>query len=150
MGALYERQSGERALCSGSAAQMLCSPTRQWNLARGSRRWNQSTRAGIDVGSAQCKVDVMSLGYVRPFSFQLGRRPESQTGQRPETKVSSIRHGVTEIALSDGRLVRATLHVSGVKADPKKPGAIDVSYNVIAEIIATPEIPICDVHETIQ
>jgi hypothetical protein len=84
----------------------------------------------------------MHLGYVRPFSFQIGRRPE--------TKVSRVRHGVTEITLSDGRLVRATLHVNSVKVDPKKPGAIDVSYNVIAEITSTPDMPICDVHETIQ
>ena len=84
----------------------------------------------------------MHLGYVRPFSFQIGRLPEM--------KVSSVRHGVTEITLSDGRLVRATLHVKSVKVDPKKPGAIDVSYNVIAEIMATPETPISDVHETIQ
>jgi hypothetical protein len=46
--------------------------------------------------------------------------------------------------------VRATLHVNSVKADPKKPGAIDVSYNIVAEVIATPDMPICDVHETIQ
>ena len=92
----------------------------------------------------------MQLGYVRPFSFQIGRRPETQIGRRPETKVSSVRHGVTEIALSDGRLVRATLHVNSVKVDPKKPGAIDVSYNIVAEVIATPDMPICDVHETIQ
>jgi hypothetical protein len=91
--------------------------------------------------SAQ-QVDVMHLEYVRPFSFHIGRRPE--------TKVSSVRHGVTEITLSDGRLVRATLHVKSVKVDPRKPGAIDVSYNVIAEIMATPATPICDVHETIQ
>jgi hypothetical protein len=84
----------------------------------------------------------MHLGYVRPFSFQIGRRPE--------TKVSSVRHGVTEIKLTDGRLVRATLHVNSVKVDPKKPGSIDVSYNVIAEIMATPATLICDVHETIQ
>jgi hypothetical protein len=92
--------------------------------------------------SAQQKVVAMHLGYVRPFSFQVGRRSE--------TKVSSVRHGVTEITLSDGRLVRATLHVKSVKADPRKPGAIDVSYNVIAEVMATPDAPIWDVHETIQ
>ena len=84
----------------------------------------------------------MQFGYARPFSFQIGRRPE--------TKVSSVRHGVTEIPMSDGRLVRATLHVNSVKVDPKKPGAVDVSYNVVAEVIATPDIPICDVHETVQ
>ena len=84
----------------------------------------------------------MRIGYARPFSFQIGRRPE--------TTVSSVRHGVTEITLSDGRFVRATLHVKSVKVDPTKPGAIDVSYNVIAEVMATPDTPICDVHETIQ
>jgi hypothetical protein len=84
----------------------------------------------------------MHLGYARPISFQIGRRPE--------TKVSSVRHGVTEITLSDGRLVHATLHINSVKVDPAKPGAIDVSYNVIAEIMATPDTPICDIHETIQ
>jgi hypothetical protein len=84
----------------------------------------------------------MKLGYVRPFSFRIW--------QRPETKVSSVRHGVTEIALSDGRLVRATLHVNSVKANPKKPGGIDVTYNVIAEIMPMPDQPILDIHETIQ
>lgn len=92
--------------------------------------------------AAQQKVDAMHLEYVRPFSFQIG--------PRPETKVSSVRHGVTEITLSDGRLVRATLHVKSVKADPRKPGAIDVSYNVVTEVMATPDMPICDIHETIQ
>jgi hypothetical protein len=84
----------------------------------------------------------MQLGYLQPFSFQVG--------PRPETKVTSIRHGVTEIALSDGRLLRATLHVKSVKAAPNKPGGVEVSYNVIAEIMATPDNPIADVHETIQ
>jgi hypothetical protein len=101
-------------------------------------------------GSAQHKVDVMHLGYVRPFSFQIGRRPEPEVRPIAEPQVSSIRHGVTEIALSDGRLVRATLHINSVKADPKKPGGVDVSYNIIAEVIATPDMPICDVHETLQ
>jgi hypothetical protein len=84
----------------------------------------------------------MHLGYVRPFSFRI----ES----RPGPKVVSVRHGVTEITLSDGRLVRAMLHVNSVKLDPHKPGAIDLSYKVVGEIVATPETPICDVHETIQ
>jgi hypothetical protein len=84
----------------------------------------------------------MHLGYVRPFSFQIGRRSE--------TKVASVRHGVTEITLSDGRLVRATLHVNSVKTDPNKPNTLDVSYNVVAEIMAISEIPIRDIHETVQ
>ena len=84
----------------------------------------------------------MTFGYARPFSFQIG--------SRPAPTVASVRHGVTEITLSDGRLVRATLNVKAVKIDPNKPGAVDVSYNVIAEIMPVPETPIHDVHETVQ
>jgi hypothetical protein len=90
---------------------------------------------------AQEKVNTMRFGYSRPFSFQIGPRPEA---------VASVRHGVTEITLSDGRLVRATLHVKSVTTDPSKPGVLDVSYNVVAEVMTTPEIPIRDVHETVQ
>jgi hypothetical protein len=84
----------------------------------------------------------MHLGYIQPFSFQLN--------PRPETGVASVRHGVTEITLSDGRLVRATLHVTSVKSDPNRPGAIDVSYNVVTEMMAKPGSPILDIHETVQ
>jgi len=84
----------------------------------------------------------MKFEYAQPFSFKIGHRPE--------TVVSRIRHGVTEITLSDGRLVRATLHVKSVRTDPNKPGSVDVSYNVVAEIMRTPDMPILDVHETIQ
>ncbi len=84
----------------------------------------------------------MNFGYTRPFSFRIG--------PRPEPTISSVRHGVTEITLSDGRLVRATLHVKSVKADPNKPDALDVSYSIVAEVMAMPEMPIHDVHETIQ
>jgi hypothetical protein len=85
---------------------------------------------------------VMNFGYTQPFSFKLGGRSE--------LKVAGVRHGVTEITLSDGRLVRATLHVSAVKLNPKRPGALDISYNVITEVMAMPDAPILDVHETIQ
>jgi hypothetical protein len=84
----------------------------------------------------------MNFGYAQPFSFKLG--------VQPELKVAGIRHGVTEITLSDGRLVRATLHIKAVKPNPKTPGAIDISYNVVTEVVAVPNAPILDVHETIQ
>jgi hypothetical protein len=84
----------------------------------------------------------MKFEYAKPFSFEIGHRPQPV--------VSRIRHGVTEITLTDGRLVRATLHVKAVKTDPNKPGSVDVSYNIIAEIMNTPDVPILDVHETIQ
>jgi hypothetical protein len=84
----------------------------------------------------------MKFEYARPFSFRIGHRPE--------TIVSRVRHGVTEITLSDGRLVLATLQVKAVKIDPNKPGSVDVSCNVVAEIMNTPDVPILDVHETVQ
>jgi hypothetical protein len=88
----------------------------------------------------------MTFGYARPFSFQVGLRSEP----KPEPKVASVRHGVTEITLSDGRIVRATLHVDAVTQDPKNSRKLDVSYRVVAEVVAKPEMPILDVHETIQ
>jgi hypothetical protein len=84
----------------------------------------------------------MNFGYAQPFSFTLG--------PRPELRVAGVRHGVTEINLSDGRLIRATLHVKAVKPNPKRPGALEISYDVITEIMAKPDVPILDVHETIQ
>jgi hypothetical protein len=84
----------------------------------------------------------MQLGYLQPFSFRIS--------PRREPKISSIRHGVTEITLSDGRLVRATLHVKSIKSDPNKPGALDVSYDIVAEIMAKPVSPVLDAHETLQ
>ena len=90
----------------------------------------------------------MQLGYLKPFSFQIKPRPAPV--KTPEPAISAVRHGVTEISLSDGRLIRATLHVASVKADPARPGQVEVSYNVTAEIMAAPATPILDVHETIQ
>jgi len=93
----------------------------------------------------------MKFGYAQPFSFAIGRgRPARPQSPRPQPLVSSVRHGVTEITLSDGRLVRATLHVRDVKTDPNKPGAVDVSYNIVAEIVNRPDVVIHAVHETIQ
>jgi hypothetical protein len=65
-------------------------------------------------------------------------------------KESDLRHGVTEITLSDGRLVRATLHVKDVKPSAQKPGGLNISYNVVTEVMAIPCVPILDVHETVQ
>jgi hypothetical protein len=85
----------------------------------------------------------MTFGYVQPFSFKIGAPPAT-------LYVASVRHGVTEISLSDGRLVRATLHVKEVKLSAQKPGSVDISYDVVAEVMATPSVPILDVHETVQ
>jgi hypothetical protein len=84
----------------------------------------------------------MSFGYTQPFSFRIGAPPV--------IKIAGVRHGVTEITLSDGRLVRATLHVKDVKPNAQKPGSVDISYHVVTEIMPVPDAPIMDVHETIQ
>jgi hypothetical protein len=96
---------------------------------------------------AQQVVDIMQLGYSRPFSFQVGPRSETRVSA---TTISSVRHGVTEITLSDGRMVRATLQVKSVTVDPNKPEAMQVSYNIVAEVVAAPAVPTHDAHETVQ
>jgi hypothetical protein len=85
---------------------------------------------------------IMTFGYAQPFSFTLGARPE--------LRVAGVRHGVTEITLNDGRLVRATLHVKGVTVSAKNPGTFDISYDVVTEVVNRPDITILDVHETLQ
>jgi hypothetical protein len=100
------------------------------------------------------EVVAMTFGYVQPFSFQVGGKsePENQPQSQamPPSKLTSVRPGVTEVTLDDGRVVRATLHVKAVTHDPKDPGKLNVSYNIAAEIVAKPEMPILDAHETIQ
>jgi hypothetical protein len=102
------------------------------------------------------EVLAMTFGYARPFSFQIGRKsgPKSEHKSEPkpvaEPKVASVRPGVTEITLDDGRVIRATLHVQTVTPDPKNPARLDVSYKIVAELVARPEMPILDAHETIQ
>jgi len=84
----------------------------------------------------------MTFGYAQPFSFKIGAPPTIQ--------ITGVRHGVTEIILSDGRLVRATLHIKDVRPSAQKPGSVDISYNVVAEVMAVPSVPILDVHDTVQ
>ena len=89
------------------------------------------------------KVAKMTFGYVQPFSFQIGA-PSA-------IKVAGVRHGVTEITLGDGRLVRrATLHINDVRPSAERPGGLDVCYNVITEVTAKPSVAILQVHETVQ
>jgi hypothetical protein len=84
----------------------------------------------------------MTLGYAQPFSFTIGARPQ--------LTVAGVRHGVTEITLSDGRVVRATLHVKELRPNAKNRGALDISYSVVTEIVNRPDTTILDVHETLQ
>jgi hypothetical protein len=85
---------------------------------------------------------MTTFGYTESFSFQIGA-PQA-------VEVAGVRHGVTEITLSDGRLVRATPHVKNVKPSSQKPDSVDISYNVVTEVMAVPDAPIMDEHETVQ
>jgi hypothetical protein len=125
-------------------------------------RWNQPLANGLtpqrqlaasrkvfcrgfrQVGSDQLDGArrIMTFGYAQPFSFQIG-------DQSP-LSVVGVRHGVTEITLSDGRRVRVMLHVKGVSPSTKQPGAFDISYDIVTEVIDRPDVTILDVHETVQ
>ena len=83
----------------------------------------------------------MTFGYVQPFSVQLGGNA---------AKVTAVRQGVTEIILSDGRLVRASLQIKGISPSRRKPGSLDIAYSVVTEIVKTPDVPVHAVHETLQ
>jgi hypothetical protein len=96
---------------------------------------------------AYVKVSAMQLGYLKPCSFRIEPRPEPK---RSGPTVTGVRQGVTEIRLSDGRLIRAQLHVTSVKADPAKPGNVELSYTVVAKVMAEPASLVHDVHQTIQ
>src|SRR5665647_1961051 len=92
------------------------------------------------------RLETMTFGYAQPFSFQIGA---PQVVPQVVT-IAGVRHGVTEITLSDGRLIRATLHVKNVRPSSQKPGSLDISYNIVTEVMAVPDVPIMDVHETVQ
>ena len=103
-------------------------------------------KAGVHVG-AYVKVSAMQLGYLKPFSFRIEPRPEPKPSG---PTVTGVRQGVTEIRLSDGRLIRAQLHVTSVKADPANTGNVELSYKVVAKVMAEPASLVHDDHQTVQ
>jgi len=62
--------------------------------------------------------------------------------------VTKVKHGVTEVSLSDGRIMRLTLHIESVK--PAANSNFEVSYQVITEVVREPELPILDICERVQ
>lgn len=64
------------------------------------------------------------------------------------TTIQSVKHGVTEINLSDGRQIRATLHIQGLE-HASFGDLITVSYQVVTEIMK-PIGMISEIHETVQ
>jgi hypothetical protein len=83
----------------------------------------------------------MTFGYAQPFTFKLGE---------PPAQIKAVRQGVTEIHLSDGRVIRASLQIKGIGPSGQKPGSLDISYSVVTEIVKSPDVPVHAVHETVQ
>ena len=82
----------------------------------------------------------MKFSYDHPLVYTIGET-------KPTLSVVKVKHGVTEISLSDGRLVRVSMHVDGVKEYDDK---LDVNYQAVVEIMEEPSAQIMDVHESIQ
>jgi hypothetical protein len=106
-----------------------------------------STEPAFCLASLSC---FDGAGCVALTGSEAGKLSFIQIGAPSAIKVAAVRHGVTEITLSDGRLVRAKLHVKDVKPSAQKPGSLNISYNVVTEVMAIPCAPILDVHETVQ
>jgi hypothetical protein len=97
----------------------------------------------------------MTFGYAQPFTFKIGGNLGKTAGNPGKTcrnpvEVAAVRNGVTEVTLSDGRLVRASLQIKAICPSRQKPGSLDISYSVLTEIVKTPQVPIHPVHETMQ
>jgi hypothetical protein len=80
----------------------------------------------------------MKFSYDHPMTITLGPKPLS---------VVKVKHGVTEASLSDGRIVRLSLHLDGVKLVGDN---LEIPHHVIVEVLDKPEFPIADVHEAVQ
>jgi hypothetical protein len=81
----------------------------------------------------------VKFSYDHPLTYTLGPKP---------LNVVKVKHGVTEVSLSDGRILRLSLHIDGIK--PNEQNSLDIAYQVITELMTEPAIPIMDVHEAIQ
>lgn len=83
----------------------------------------------------------MRFGYMRPFLFRLSR---------PRVfNIKAIKFGVTEITLTDGRVIHATLKIKNIKQNAQNPNDIDFDYEVFAEL-TKPLPPLAPEHETVQ
>jgi hypothetical protein len=97
----------------------------------------------------------MTFGYAQPFTFQIGGNWAKIGGNSAKVsgnpvKVAAIRNGVTEVILSDGRLLRASLQIKDISPSRQKPGSLDISYNIVTEIVQRPDAPVHAAHETLQ
>jgi hypothetical protein len=85
----------------------------------------------------RCNEVGVKLTYDHPLQITMGPKPVS---------VVRVKHGVTEVFLSNGRLVRISLHIEGVVETTEQ---LDVNYNTIVEVMTEPK-QIMDVHEGLQ
>src|SRR5260370_25036426 len=97
----------------------------------------------------------MTFGYAQPFTFKIGGNWAKIGGNSAKIsgnpmKVAAIRNGVTEVILSDGRLLRASLQIKDISPSRQKPGSLDISYNIVAEIVQRPDAPGHASPETLQ
>ena len=79
------------------------------------------------------------MAYDIPLKIQIGPT---------RLEVVKIKHGVTEATLSNGQMVRLSIHLDSVNLNQNN--ALDVSYQVITEVMVEPEFPIREVHEGLQ
>jgi len=71
----------------------------------------------------------MTFGYMQPFTFKLGGTP---------AKVTAVRQGATEITLSDGRLVRASLRSKASVQVGRSPTHSTSLTRVVTEVVKLP------------
>lgn len=80
----------------------------------------------------------MNYTYDKPLVIHMGPKRLS---------VDKVKHGVTEVSLSDGRSVRITLHIEGVRDNGSQ---LDLDYSAIVEVMPEDTGFISDVHEVVQ
>lgn len=80
----------------------------------------------------------MNFTYDKPLTITMGPKRLS---------VLKVKHGVTEIVLSDGRSVRITLHIEGVEETEEK---LNLNYSAIVEVMPEDTGRISEVHEGLQ
>lgn len=85
------------------------------------------------------------MKYNAPIAIKVENYPLEY---KPSVSITSIKHGVTEVELSTGQILRLTIHVDGVGLNAG--GALDVNYNVVMELMGKPDSPISEIHETVQ
>lgn len=81
----------------------------------------------------------MKWSYDQPLVISMGPKPLS---------IVKVKHGVTEAKLSDGRLVRLSVHLDSVANN--KEGNLDITHSITAEVMAEPDSMIHDIHEQVQ